>query len=128
MLSADRTEVPEKARCLGSATRQDDLVTVEDQEREARQLSLMRERIASFRGGSLSIGPTIADLEGLVNALTLTPEEWRDRFIEEWSVLEIAYAVALDRQSPIPSASTDHEVREALDALDALIDEQLPRT
>ena len=101
-------------------------MTNDDQEREARQLRLMRERIASFRAGSISLGPVIADLEGLVNALTVTPYEWRDRFVEEWSVLEIAYAVALDRESPSPSASTDPHVREALDALDALIDEQLP--
>ena len=106
---------------------QDVAVTQDDDEREARQLALMRDRIATFRAGTSSVGPTIADLEGLVNALTLTPEAWRDRFMEEWSVLEIAYAVALDRRTPLPTASSDYEVREALDALDSLLDEWEPR-
>jgi hypothetical protein len=101
-------------------------VAQDDDEREARQLALMRDRIASFRAGTSSIGLTIADLEGLVNALTLTPEAWRDRFMEEWSVLEIAYAVALDRRTPLPTATSDREVREALDALDGLLDEWEP--
>ena len=43
-----------------------------------------------------------------------------DSFIEEWSVLEIAYAVALDRQQPPPTAG-DHDIAAALDALEALI-------
>ena len=101
-------------------------MTQDDDEREERQLALMRDRIASFRAGTSSIGPTIADLEGLVNALTITPESWRDQFVEEWSVLEIAYAVALHRGTPLPTASSDYQVREALDALDGLLDEREP--
>ena len=54
------------------------------------------------------------------------PEDWKDRFVEE-SVLEIAYALALDREQRIPTSATDYQVREALDALDGLIDEQSPR-
>jgi hypothetical protein len=101
-------------------------VTQDDDEREARQLALMRDRIATFRAGTSSIGPTIADLEGLVNALTITPESWRERFVEEWSVLEIAYAVALDRGTPLPTASSDYQVREALDVIGGLLDERQP--
>jgi hypothetical protein len=102
-------------------------VTNEDAEREKRQLVLMRERVATFRSGASSLGQTIADLEGLVNALSLAPEDWRDRVIEQWSVLEIAYAVALDRQTPLPTAATDYGIREALDSLDRLVDERDPK-
>ena len=102
------------------------VVTQADDDREARQLALMRDRIASFRAGTSSIGSTIADLEGLVNALTIAPESWRDRFVEEWSVLEIAYAVALDRGSSLPTASSDTQIREALGAMDGLLDERQP--
>jgi hypothetical protein len=92
-------------------------------DREQRQYALMQQRIDSFRDGQLPIGPVIADLEGLVDALDETPQEWKDSFVEEWSVLEIAYAVALDRQQPMPTAG-DHEVAAALDALEALIAER----
>jgi hypothetical protein len=51
----------------------------------------------------------------LVHALEATPQEWTD-FIEEWSVLEIAYAVALDGRQPLPTAG-DHDIAAALDAL-----------
>ena len=40
----------------------------------------------------------------------------RDLFSEEWSVLEVAYAVALDRQQPLPKAG-DHDIAAARDAL-----------
>jgi hypothetical protein len=46
----------------------------------------------------------------------------RDLFSEEWSVLEVAYAVALDRQQPLPKAG-DHDIAAARDALGALIGE-----
>jgi hypothetical protein len=92
-------------------------------DREQRQYPLMRQRIDNFRDGALSIAHVIADLEGLVDALDETPQEWKDSFVEEWSVLEIAYAVALDRQQPMPTAG-DHVVAAALDALEALIAER----
>jgi hypothetical protein len=71
------------------------MMIVNMSDREQRQYALMRQRIDSFRDGQLPIGPIIADLEGLVDALDETPKEWKDSFVEEWSVLEIAYAVAL---------------------------------
>ena len=89
-------------------------------EREQRQYALMRQRLEAFREGGLAIGPVIADLEGLVYALEETPQEWKDQFMEEWAVLEIAYAVALDRVAPLPDAH-DHDVASALDAMEALL-------
>ena len=83
----------------------------------------MRQRIDRFRHGRLPIGPVTADLRGLVDALDETPQKWKDSFVEERSVLEIAYAVALDRQQPSPTAR-DHDVAAALDALEAPIAER----
>lgn len=97
----------------------------EASEREQRQYALMRERVEDLRQGRRSIGPVIADLEGLVWSLQETPEEWRDRFIEAWSVLEIDYAVALDGRTSIPTAK-DHDIAQALDDIDALLDERQP--
>jgi hypothetical protein len=94
-------------------------MTIGESDREQRQYALMKQTLDGFRDGR-AIGPVIADLEGLVHALEMTPQEWTDSFIEQWSVLEIAYAVALDRQQPLPTAA-DHDIAAALHALDALI-------
>jgi hypothetical protein len=51
-------------------------------DREQRQYALMKATIDGFRGGR-DIGPVIADLEGLVNALEETRQEWKDSFVEE---------------------------------------------
>ena len=91
-----------------------------DEDREARQYDLMARRLRGFRSGEVPIGKALADLEGLLNALTLAPEDWTTAFREEWSTLEIAYALALDRQSPLPTARDVH-IAEALDKLELLV-------
>ena len=92
-------------------------------EREQRQYALVRRRVADLRSGRRSIGVVIGDLEGLVWALEETPEDRRDRYIEAWSGLEIAYAMALDQGAPLPTAQ-DVDIAQALDDLDALLDER----
>lgn len=91
---------------------------------ERRQLLLMLDRLDRFRGGELSIGPVINDLEALLYELELVDEPWRDEFVEGWSLLEIPYAVALDRLTPIPDA-TDATVAEGVAVLDALVRDRL---
>lgn len=88
-------------------------------ERECRQLRLMLDRVAGLRSGDLSIGHAIGDLEGLLYQLELASDGWRDEFTEAWSLLEIAYAVALDRNEPLPTAS-DGDVAEGLAAIERL--------
>ena len=89
-------------------------------ERERRQLVLMQDRIAGFRSGAVSLGVLIADLEGLMEARALASEQWIDGFRSAWGDLEISYAVALDRLTPIPDAH-DPVVADGLLDLDALI-------
>lgn len=73
---------------------------------ELRQLRLMAERLTQFREGAIPIARAISDLEGLLWALDgRVPQEWFDAFLEQWGELEIAYAVALDRLTPIPDAT-----------------------
>ena len=50
-------------------------------------------------------------------------EAGKDRFIDAWSVLDVAYAVAEGRLRPIPTALTDPDIADALNDLDALIGE-----
>ena len=94
-------------------------------ERERRQYALMRQRVQDLRAGRRCIGAVVGDLEALVWQLQETPQDWRDRFIEAWSVLEIDYAVALDRGTRMPTAE-DGDIAQALDDLDALLDEREP--
>lgn len=89
-------------------------------DRERRQLELMLDRIARFRSGRLSIGPTTNDLEALLNELELADDRWIDEFTEAWSDLEIPYAVALDRMSPLPTIE-DVTVRAGVDRLEVLV-------
>jgi hypothetical protein len=93
---------------------------VEHIERERRQLVLMQERIAKFRAGDVSLGTLISDLEGLLEARERASDSWIDDFRSAWGDLEIPYAVALDRLTPIPDAH-DPIVADGLFDLDALI-------
>jgi hypothetical protein len=92
----------------------------EDVERERRQLSLMKERIEQFRNGSLPLARLINDLEGLLEARIHASEQWIDDFRAAWGDLEIPYAVALDRLTPIPDAH-DPTVADGLFDMDRLI-------
>lgn len=94
----------------------------EDVERERRQLGLMRERIRQFRDGSIPLAKLISDLEGLLEARNDASEQWIDAFRDAWSDLEIPYAVALDRLTPIPDAHYP-TVAEGLFDLDRLIEQ-----
>jgi hypothetical protein len=96
----------------------------ETNERELRQLRLMADRLAGFERGDLCIAKVISDLRGLLWQLESTPQEWRERFEEQWGELEIAYAVALDRQAPIPDVSAP-DIREAVRQMKLLAAERV---
>ena len=93
-------------------------------ERERRQLQLMIRVISDFRQGTIPISRAINDLEALGSELQLAPPTWHDDFVESWSGLEIAYAVALDRLTPIPDA-TDPAIADDLHDLQRLVATQL---
>jgi hypothetical protein len=96
----------------------------EANERELRQLRLMADRVAGFERGELYIAKVISDLEGLLWQLETTPQEWRDRFREQWGELEIAYAVALDQLTPVPDVRTP-SITEAVRQMKLLVAERL---
>jgi hypothetical protein len=88
--------------------------------RELRQISLMKQRVDEFRRGDLYLGRLIADLEGLLAACELADEQWIDDFQSAWGGLEISYAVALDRSTPVPDATVP-TLSDDLHDLDKLI-------
>jgi hypothetical protein len=113
---------PRLAPLLWQAVR----VTASDevQERERRQLAQMVDRLDRFRSGELGIGPVINDLLALLHELHVVDEQWRDGVWDALADLEIPYAVALDRQAPLPTAS-DSTVAEGVERLDLLVRSRL---
>jgi hypothetical protein len=96
----------------------------EPRAREERQLVLMRDRLTAFRSGRLPLKRLIDDLEGLLWALELASDDWKDAFRTEWGELEIAYAVADDHRDPVPDM-TDAGVASAVETLLRMVDSQL---
>lgn len=96
-------------------------------QRERRQLLLIEDRLRGFAEGKVYIAKTINDLEALLYALELAPDDWIERFREAWGELEVAYAVALDRLNPIPDAN-DPSIREAVAEMHRLVAERLAAT
>ena len=94
----------------------------EDAERDVRQFDLMLDRLNQFRCGELTIGPLINDLKAVHYELQSVDEDWRDRFRDAWSSLEIPYAVALDRGERIPTI-TDATVAEGVAEIERLVTE-----
>ena len=77
-----------------------------------------------FQKGTIPIARAISDLEGLLWALDgRVPQEWFDSFLEQWGELEVAYAVALARLTPIPDA-TDPNLRFATDEMVRLVEDR----
>lgn len=97
---------------------------VVDEERELRQLLLMRDRLVEFGSGRIALPELVYDLEALLYELESTSEGWREEFINAWGHLEIAYAVALDRQEPVEDAS-DPALQDDLCQLRDLVDQRL---
>ena len=59
----------------------------------------MRERLVGFRSGRIDLHQLVNDLEALLYELEQATDEWKETFIEAWGGLEIAYAVAVDRNA-----------------------------
>ena len=88
--------------------------------REQRQYALMLERLQGFRQGTVPLPRLISDLEGLLVALEMAPDEWIDEFRSVWLDLEVAYALALDRLEPLPTKD-DYLVAEPAKELEQLV-------
>jgi hypothetical protein len=93
-------------------------------ERELRQLRLMDERLQAFVQDKSTIGPTTADLRGLVSTLEETPEEWRENFIKACGELEDADTEALDQEYPPPNA-TDPTIRKTVERMIEMVGTQI---
>lgn len=73
----------------------------------------MLDRLVGFETGRIRIDTLIADLEGLLNAVQDVEQSWKDTFVSYWADLELARALAIDRESRYLS---EDEARAAFDA------------
>lgn len=64
-----------------------------------RQYQRMLESIAAYESDRIGLGALISNLEGLLNSLESLPREWRQDFIDRWSILEEVHAFALYQDS-----------------------------
>lgn len=92
----------------------------ESKTREAAYLDLMIQRLDGFRSGELRLNRVLADLEELLDELRITDAHWKAEFRDVWEELHARYAVALDRQGSVPTA-TDDETADAVEQLNHLI-------
>ena len=86
----------------------------------------MAERLRQFERDEVGLKRLIDDLEGLLNALEITSDEWKEEFRSEWLDLEVAYAVVDDRTETVPTV-TDPGVADAVRALSEMVAERLRR-
>ena len=68
---------------------------------DQRQLKLMALKILEYKQGLISLKVLIDDLRSLLGCLKSISIEWRERFYNEWFVLEEIYAVTLYRQESL---------------------------
>ena len=74
-------------------------------EREQLQYRLMEDRLSRFCNGEIDLGRTFLDLRALRMALGEPTDAWWRLLTDEWSDLELAYAVALRNGGPVPDAT-----------------------
>jgi hypothetical protein len=63
-----------------------------------RQYQLMADCLKRYSDGASDLPSLIATLKALTNALEKPDPVWSAEFLNQWGALEIAWAVALDRQ------------------------------
>jgi hypothetical protein len=75
-------------------------------EHDQRQYRLMCDLLQRYEAAKTDLSSLIGGLEALLEALDDPCQEWNKQFRHEWGVLEIEYAVALDRgQTQLPPDS-----------------------
>jgi hypothetical protein len=98
----------------------------ESQEREVRQLSLMKGALDNFSCGEISISTAIGTLKSLCWELEDVGEDWRADFHRKWLLLEIENASALSNGLPLPDA-TNPLLREAVSQMWKMVTSQISR-
>lgn len=87
----------------------------------ARQIKLMKERISEYRDGKIRVDKLLNDLEALLDCLENVSESWKDDFLEAWGIIEVVYASALYNEKKILSDDDMKEIYKGLKDIEDLI-------
>ncbi len=90
-----------------------------------RQLRVMRDLLQQWDSGKTNIANLITNLEALLEALESVDEDWKRAFRRQWGVLEIEYAVTLDRGQTSLSSDGIERISRAVEEMRCLLAEQL---
>jgi hypothetical protein len=94
-------------------------------EHDVRHSRLMRDLLQQYLAGKAPLETLIAGLEALLNALVSVDQEWTSAFHSQWGVLEIEYAVALDRQQPTLGSQSLDRISHAVENLRRLVEDRI---
>ena len=85
----------------------------------------MTQKINAFRGRKLKLIFLINDLEALCEVLEPFNNKWKERFSSAWFLLEMTYAVALDKGKKILDSDDEKTIELALKQIEELIAEAI---
>ena len=63
-----------------------------------RQLKIILDKISRYQIYKIDIKSLIYDLEALLDCIKQLPQEWLSQVWDQWEILEITYASALDKE------------------------------
>lgn len=94
---------------------------------DLRQYRHMAERLAQFDSEEIGLGPLIADLEALLEALEEPDLSWKARVRTQWEILEEIYAVAREQRMRELPVDYSERVRTAAGRIGALVAGELSK-
>lgn len=90
-------------------------------ERDTRQCRLMDEMVQQYEAGKIPLSSLIGGLDALLAILESADQEWTKAFRRQWGVLEIEYAVALDRQQDTLTSDSIRRISNAIREMRSLL-------
>jgi len=94
-------------------------------EYDIRQYERMLSCIERFKKGALEINNFISDLEALINCIQEPDHSWKEKFNQEWAVLEDTYSYVLSDDRTIFSNDELDLISRSVENLEALIKQVL---
>jgi len=77
----------------------------------------MLQSLQAFYNSVKALGKLGSDLESLMDSIEAVDEQWKQRFINEWAVIEEIYAIALDEQRSVLDKEQLNDVGNAVKEL-----------
>lgn len=88
---------------------------------DQRQYELMRKCISGFEIGNLDIRVLINSLRSLTNSLQAPNNEWKNKFLQEWWILEEIYSIASSKEQDYLSKEDSDDIIDAVNNMKQLL-------